>query len=327
MSKPKRTTFTILAVAIILGFFSNALNAQNSLATSSDSALEELSIEDLDTLSIFQLIDSLLELETVRSSQFSLHLGYTSEVSNAGRTLDIRSYGFNPGISYFHKSGLYADVTGFWNSNLDPKYDLTLVSAGYIGILSPKISFSVSYDHSFYTDTEIDLDYPEWVVDLLLPPILNNSLSTGMVWDLGVVETGFDYSWMFNKESAHRLQGRVNGDFKKYRWLGMDRISLRPAFEVLFGNAEVFNVTFSREALFQKRFPYLIDNSNEFGLMNYRFRMPLSVTKKPFQMIFEYNYNIPVSLPGEDYQYPNNSFFSIDLYYNFSIGSKKSIFE
>ena len=300
---------------------------QGALLASVDSTELELTIEDLDTLSLFQLIDSLLEMESIRSSQFSLHIGYISEVSNAGRTLDIKQYGFNPGISYFHKSGAYADVTGFWNSDLDPHYDLTLVSVGYIGFLSPKLSYSLSYDHSFFTDNEIDLDFPDWVVDMLLPPVLNNSFSGGLVLDFGPIETAVDYSWLFNEESAHRARWRINGDLKKYGWLGMDKISLRPAFETLFGNADVISVTFSREAFIQKRFPYLIASDNEFGLMNYRFRMPLAVAKAPFQLIVEYNYNIPVALPGEDFEYPNNSFFSIDLYYNFSVGAKKSIFE
>ena len=301
--------------------------AQSEPLTNTDSVLLDLVDEDLDTLGLFQLLDSIVELESLRSSQFSLHLGYISEVSNAGRTLDVRQYGFNPGISYFHKSGLFGDVTGYWNSDLDPHYDLTVVSLGYIGLLSPKLSYTFSYDHSFFTDREHDLDLPDWAVDLLLPPILNNSFSTGLDLDLGSIETGVDYSWLFNKESAHRFYWRLTGDFKKYNWLGLDRVSLRPAFELLFGNADIISVTFSREALIQKRFPYLINSENEFGLMNYRFRLPLGLTKRPFHFIVEYNYNIPVQLPGEDFEYPNNSFFSIDLYYNFAIGTKKSIFE
>jgi hypothetical protein len=283
--------------------------------------------DDLDTLQLFQLIDRLLELEQIRTSQFSLHLGYISEVSNAGRTLDVKQYGFNPGVSYFHKSGIYGDVTGYWNSDLDPHYDLTVASLGYIGFLSPKLTYSLSYDHSFFMNSEVERDLPEWVVDFLLPPILNNSFSTGLDVDLGAIETGIDYSWLFNKESAHRVHWRLTGDLKKYKWLGLDRISLRPAFEMLFGSSDIISVTYSREAFIQKRFPYQINSNNEFGLMNYRFRAPLSFTRSRVQFIVEYNYNIPVSLPGEDFEYPNNSFFSMDLYYNFAFGSKKSIFE
>jgi len=315
------------ALCALVMILNTPLRAQTLLAASVDSTQLSLLEEDLDTLLLFQLIDSLLTMESLRSSQFSLHLGYVSEVTNAGRVLDIKQYGFNPGISYFHKSGVFADVTGYWNSDLDPHYDLTVLSLGYIGILSPKLTYSFSYDHSFFSDTEVELDFPQWVIDLLLPPILNNSLSGGLNLDFGLIETGADYTWLFNEESAHRARWRLTGDFKKYGWLGMSRVSFRPAFEMLFGNSDIISVTFSREAFIQKRFPFLIDEENKFGLMNYRFRLPLSLTKGPVQLIFEYNYNIPVSLPEEDFEYPNNSFFSIDLYYHFAIGTKKSIFE
>jgi len=61
--------------------------------------------------------------------------------------------------------------------------------------------------------------------------------------------------------------------------------------------------------------------------MNYQFSAPISFVKGKFQLVGEYNYNIPESLPGENFEYENNSFFSLDLYYTFGIGSKKSIFE
>lgn len=326
-----RLTGGIYTLLFVVAFLSAGSGyAQDDYLTAADSTefrLTEDNLDDLDNLQIFQLIDSLIQLESIRASQFSIHLGYISEVSNAGRTLDVKQYGSNPGISYFHRSGLYADVTGYWNSDLEPHYDLTVVSLGYIGFISPKLGYSVSYDHSFFTDPEVDSDLPPWVLDLLLPPILNNSFSTGLDLDFGPLETGLDYSWLFNRESAHRLHWRLTGDLKKRGWLSLDRLSLRPAFEVLFGNADVISVAFSRDAFLQKRFPYQINRENEFGLMNYRFRVPLGITKSPFQLIVEYNYNIPVTLSGEDFEYPNNSFFSIDLYYNFAIGTKKSIFE
>lgn len=311
-----------MVFALVFSSATAAIGQARSETTTEELQLDLLT-EDFDTLQLFQLIDSLLQLEQLRSSQFSLHLGYISEVSNAGRTLDVKQYGFNPGISYFHKSGVYADITGYWNSDLDPHYDLTVVSVGYIGFFSPKLSYSLGYDHSFFTKNNDDLDLPQWVIDQLLPPILNNSVSAGLDLDLGPIETGIDYSFLFNEESAHRVHGRLTGDLKKYRWLGLDRVGIRPAFEVLFGSADVISVTFSREAFIQKRFPYRLSSTNEFALMNYRFRFPLSVSKGRFQFIAEYNYNIPVTLPGEDFEYPNNSFFSLDLYYTFAIGSKK----
>ena len=287
--------------------------------------LEDL--QDLDTLSLIQLLDSLILTEGLNQSQLSFHLGYTSEVSNAGRTLEVKQYGFNPGITYFHKSGVFADVTGYWNSQLDPKYDLTVLSLGYIGILGKKFSYTVSYDHSFFTDTDPDFDLPPRILELLLPPILNNTVSAGLDLDLGMFESSIDYSFLFNEETAQRVQLAFNGDFKQSDVWFLDRLAFRPRFSILWGNQEIINISYSPDTFADRRFPFSVEEDKPFGVMNYQFSAPISFSKDKFQLVAEYNYNIPESLPGENFEYENNSFFSVDLYYTFGIGSKKSIFE
>src|SRR5688572_2481757 len=78
-------------------------------AQRADSLLTKAALTSQDTLSIVDLIDSLLMLEDDLSSQFAVRVGYNSNVLSAGRTLGIENFGLAPGISYYHKSGLYAD--------------------------------------------------------------------------------------------------------------------------------------------------------------------------------------------------------------------------
>src|SRR5689334_14305498 len=71
-----------------------------------------------DSLDIFNLIDSLLTMEeNAPHSQLAVRLAYNSNVFYAGRTLGIDQFGLSPGISYYHKSGLYADVSAFWSQD------------------------------------------------------------------------------------------------------------------------------------------------------------------------------------------------------------------
>lgn len=317
---------TALAFCLIMSLSGTAQNGAFPPSQTSQISSDEY-IDELDTLTILQLIDSLLLLDVTRQSMMSVHFGYTSEVSNAGRTLEVKQYGFSPGITYIHRSGMFADLTGYWNSQFDPNYDLTVLSVGYLGILSKRFSYSFSYDHSFFTDSDPDIDLPPWVIEMLLPPILNNTISTGLDVDFNFIEAGVDYSWLFNKETSHRLQFTINGDLKKSKVLFLDRISFRPAFSMLFGNQDIISVSFSQDLLADRRFPFVINEENQFGVMNYQLSAPVTLSKSKFQLVFEYNYNIPQSLPGEKFQYDNNSFFSIDLYYTFGIGPKKSIFE
>ena len=64
----------------------------------------ELSFDD--SLSIFYLIDSLLQQGDLDVSQLAFRLSYNSNVLSTGRTLGIENFGLSPGISYYHKSGL-----------------------------------------------------------------------------------------------------------------------------------------------------------------------------------------------------------------------------
>src|SRR5689334_20811477 len=85
-----------------------------------------------DSLSIFALIDSLLTLEKDMGSQLALRMGYNSNVLSAGRTLGINNFGLAPGVSYYHKSGAYADVSTYWSKDFHPSWYLTIASVGYM---------------------------------------------------------------------------------------------------------------------------------------------------------------------------------------------------
>ena len=206
-----------------------------------------------------------------------------------GRTLEVKQYGFTPGITYFHKSGAFVDITGYWNSQLDPKYDLTVLSVGYIGILSQKFSYTLGYDHSFFTDSDPDFDLPQRILELLLPPVLNNTLSAGIDLDLGKFESSLDYAFLFNEASAHRVQWAINGDFKSTEFWYFDRLAFRPRFSILWGNQEIINISYSPDLFADRRFPFLLEEDNTFGIMNYQFSAPLSFTKGKIQLVGEYN--------------------------------------
>ena len=106
--------------------------------------------EELDSLSIFNLLDSILLLDTSPTSEFNVRLGYTSSVTSAGRDYNINQSGSIQGLSFYHKSGLYADLSGYWNSGVTPSYNPIVISGGYLGSFSRKLSYSLDYEHWFY---------------------------------------------------------------------------------------------------------------------------------------------------------------------------------
>src|SRR6185295_10611585 len=93
-------------------------------------------------------------------------------------------------------------------------------------------------------------------------------------------------------------------NLEKRKWLSMDRILFFPAFNVLFGSENVItDYVFYPDFIqrYRKNLPlYYTVSKNVFGVMNYSFVAPISVTKKNWTFLVSYTYNIPKSLPYED---------------------------
>ncbi|MGI9544764.1 MAG: hypothetical protein ACR2MX_15990 [Cyclobacteriaceae bacterium] len=312
---------------VILLMSADATRAQNGDTQNefdTESALEYLS--EVDSLSLISLIDSLLSLEGP-TSQLSFNLGYTSLVVNAGRDLNVKQYGFSPGISYFHKSGAFGTISGYWNSEVAPKYNLTVATLGYIGLLSKRLSFVATYDHSFFTPTEPE-PYPDWygprLIEFLeelsaLSEPLNNTLSLSANLDFKYIEPSVEYSFLFGSQTAHRIRADLAGNFDIRKVGFLDKINIRPTASVLVGNQDIIAVRFSRDVLIDRELPLIVNQSDPFGLMNYNFSIPVSFYARPFSLSVDYNLNLPIALPGEDLEIKSNTFFSVLLSYTISL--------
>ncbi|MEO1050700.1 MAG: hypothetical protein AAFX87_08735 [Bacteroidota bacterium] len=334
----------------------------------------------VDSLELIALIDSLIALEDLRYSELNVRFGYVSSVVNAGREL-IKQYGFTPGVSYYHNSGAFVDLAGFWNSESNPHYNLTVLTLGYAGEISPKWSYTTSYDHSFYADggviaqpgfsiDTIAFEFDEDFITTFSNP-LNNTLTLSNFFDFNHLNLGLDYSYLFGQESAHRVQASVSGYFTIKDVGFIDRITFLPSASVLFGNQDVIysrynfdnyefedyqelleqsenrdlfgrlllenladarrgNDRITREIRRQvtlNTFVELLDilsaqtdERNEFGLMNYSLSAPISFRINNFNIYTSYTYNIPVELPGEQFELSPSGFFSVTLSYSIPFG-------
>ncbi len=295
-----------------------------------------------DSLTLSDLLDSLTGTE-ISFSQLSFRVGYNSNVTNAGRNFGIVQHGFNAGVSYYHKTGLFADVSGYWNSDVTPHYSPTITSLGYMGNIVKWWSYTLSYDHYFYQplkDDEFSYTYP-----------LTNALNASSYFDIKFITLSADYSFLFGELNTHRVRGNLmfNILFKDV-WF-TDRISLVPTLSVLAGTQKIYHLYPNYKASYQasleeirdaigvQKFRYLWRNNrkalsrmatalldkntvfdeeteNVFGVMNYSISVPAYIYIKHFTLLLYYNFNIPVALPGEDLKLDPNSFFGTTLIYN-----------
>ena len=257
-----------------------------------------------DSLSIFSMIDSLLNAPAKLQSSLVLRAGFNSNIVSAGRTIGVNQYGATAGASFYHKSGVYGDVTAYWSESYDPALYLTIASLGYFKGIGDHYSFMVSYDRLFYNNQDINVENP-----------LTNMLGVANFVDFKPFTFRLDYSFYFGDEQAHRLSPALVLNLRKYNFIGLDRISFTPMFQMLYGNSTITSVQLAPGSTvrLRRRLPQVQQvDEDVFGLMNYAATVPLRITKKNWSLVASYTYNWPVALAGETPP-PNNNFFSITV--------------
>ncbi|NOS92234.1 MAG: hypothetical protein HOP30_09955 [Cyclobacteriaceae bacterium] len=258
-----------------------------------------------DSLSIFNMIDSLLNSQPDVGSSMVLRAGFNSNIISAGRSIGVSQYGATIGGSYYHKSGLFVDASMYWSEAYNPSLYLTTLSVGYLKTFSKVYTAMISYDRLIYNNTDINVENP-----------LTNMLGASNFVDIKPVTLRLDYSFYFGQQTAHRITPGVSLSLRKYKFLGLDRISFTPTYQLLFGNATITSIQLAQRnsVLLGRKLPIVQQtDSNEFGLMNHALALPLRISKKNWSFTFSYSYNWPVALPKEESTLPQNSFISLTL--------------
>lgn len=278
------------------------LQAQDadSLLTRPDSSL----LSSTDSLNIFNLIDSLLMLEELEPrSQLAVRLGYNSNVLSTGRTLGIEQFGLSPSLSFYHKSGFYADVTGYWSKDFDPAYYLTILSAGYMHTFSRYFSLTGNYDRYFY-----NTDIPDQYIDF------KNTLGITPYFDYKFLSLRIDYSFYFGNQTAHRVMPAFGLNLVKRNFLKIQKISFMPTAYLLLGNETLTTINTSTQE---------IEEEQLFGIMNYAFSFPVYVSHKNLSFYLGYTYSIPEKLAVEITVPPNSGYISAGITYYFDLRRNK----
>jgi hypothetical protein len=273
-------------------------------------------IAELDSLiasgdtGFLSLIDSLINVPVPKlKSQLVMRLGYNSNVVAASRTLGFNQFGMAPGISYYHKSGLYADYTGYWSEEYDPRYYLTVLSGGYMA--SPKLWWSVIAEYNRYLYSGLGED--EYIA-------YKNSAGLSNFFDIKWVTLRLDYQLFFGDKIAHRINPSVMLNFEKTKLGRVNRLAFYPTASILYGSEQITElVPFARTYLgiiYRIRRGldlYYEKETTHFGILNYSFSAPLSITIKNWTFLVNYTYNIPKALPNEPIRLESSGYISASV--------------
>ncbi len=263
-----------------------------------------------DSLQFLSFMDSLINLSVpTLGSQMIVRLGYNSNVVSASRTLGFNQFGLAPGLSYYHKTGLYADLTGYWSDEYDPSYYLTVASLGYMNSPTRWWSFMAEYSRYIYTNTSAD----QYIA-------YNNNLGVSNFFDVKPLTFRLDYQFYFGDKVAHRIFPSIIINLEKTKWGKIDRLSFYPTCSVLFGSEQITEtIPYAQTYLgiifrLRRGLPlYYEQTTTEFGVLNYSFVAPLAVTINNWTFIVSYTYNIPKALPGETLSLTDTGYLSASI--------------
>jgi hypothetical protein len=242
-------------------------------------------------------------------SSVALRTGYNSNITATGRPFALSSFGLNTGISYFHKNGFYADVTGYLSREYQPSWFLTTLTAGYLQSSQEKNrSFSIEYSRYLYNlSDDATISYT------------GNLALTGFV-NIKKLMLRAEYNLYHGTKTGHRLTPSVALNITRENFAGFDKIQFWPGIQLLFGQEQIssyraFTTIPSeiRERI-RKRLPLFYESfSNKAGLMNASFNAPLNFQKGSWNFMVIYSYNIPVALPEETLDLEPGGYLSISV--------------
>ena len=129
-----------------------------------------------------------------------------------------------------------------------------------------------------------------------------------------------DYTLLFGERTGHRIMPGIMVNLEKRNWKKINRILFYPSFNLLMGSEQfdeyVPYASTLLGALIRVRngLPlYYETEVTEFGIMNYSFTAPVSITLKNWNFLLSYTYNIPKPLPGEDTTLANSGFLGVSV--------------
>jgi len=120
---------------------------------------------------------------------------------------------------------------------------------------------------------------------------------------------------------------------EKKKLFKIDKVAFQPTFYTLFGDETLTEVQIiTAKDWIERRYnlknygtPYRLEiiNKRVFGIMNYAFTAPLSITHKNWSFMFSYTYSIPKALPGEPLTISESSYLSGSISYFISTRKSK----
>jgi len=292
-------------LTMVLLVFGNFAFAQDIEAT--DEEIDEI-IDNLIAIDDEDLIDLLDDLDKYQIIFASID--YNDKTYFLGRDIGIDLYNFSPQIMYENSNGIFLGVNGTYYSEFDPKWDLTVVSAGYGINFGKKDNFRAEAGYSRYFFSDIG----------------SNDFENSIDFDLGFSTTNGEFgsnintSYLFGSKTGFLSSISVYGDVHLF-YLNTSKgfkVSFGPDLSFILGSE---NIDTSRIDNLGINIPFInriVDSFETFSLRNIQLQLPITIELNEFYIEAGYNVNFPKAFEFEN-DLDSTSFFNLGVSYMFAL--------
>ncbi|WP_159518286.1 hypothetical protein [Sunxiuqinia indica] len=296
---------TILVALILM--FSFQLKAQKNELQEEiyenrlDSLIEDVVFGDDELSYLFGYKDN-MQFLYMRSS-------YDSRTFYAGREIGESLYNMTGQLYYLNSNGIFAGLAGAWYDQIDPAYQMTVISLGYSkGMKKAKFfRYRASFDYYLYHNSDPDFD-----------PTYSSGLNLGTTFKTKTIGTRLNASFLLGDDIGSHLSADVYAYLTLLKLNRFNKLRLEPELTFYFGSESVAMAEYDNLGnLFAD--PLLSASyTDKFGMMNTQLEIPLSLTYKGFDFEVSWTHNFPRSL-DPNLLYPENSFVSFSVGYIFNL--------
>jgi hypothetical protein len=264
--------------------------------SANDSIIESLNIDDIDLNELTSLYN--YKYIYVRSE-------FENKTFFSGQDLGINQYNITGQIYYQSSKGLNIGIAGIRYSQFDPKYNSTIISAGYNNRFADIKGLNIRALYSRYLFAKTDSAKNSF----------NSSIDLGSTYQWKVLGTSADFTLLLGNKNSNQFNWDIFADLPILRFGLTNKLSFEPELSFYFGNETVVVNKYVTVGRFTED---VSSKKKSFGLMNTILRIPVSITLKNIDLSAGYNFNFP-NIPGGSTKSGNKSFLNISLGYIFGI--------
>ncbi len=295
----KRLYILILVFSLFSGKYLFSQEQESKL----DSVLDAILFEDEDLLKLIY--------EDVNTQFLFTGINYNSKSLYAGRSIGVDQFDITGQVHYFHSSGFNFGLAGVAYSGFEPKYNTTVLSAGYFHKFknAPPLSIRASYSRYFFEE-----------VDSVESSSFNSSLSFGSSFTKKHFGSSASITFLIGDEFSNQIDASIWGSFNLLKFGYSNKLSFEPEVSVYFGNQTAIYGQFGTD--YASYLFYLLNQEYEvFGLMNTEITIPLTLSIKNLDLDLGYYLDLPRAL-GDEPKIDPIGYWGIGISYLFDLSRK-----